>query len=83
MGFNAQKNELEELRARFDAQKKELEDEYQKQVDDMFFFSYQCCMRKNDITQYIPNYPSDEEDAAADGPTQKDKDSDVVKPSDG
>ena len=49
----------------------------------MFFFSYQCCMRKNDITQYIPNYPSDKEGAAAGGPAQKDKDSDVVKPSDG
>lgn len=32
------KKEMEELRAGFDAKKKELEDEYQKQVDDMFFF---------------------------------------------
>ena len=49
----------------------------------MFFFSYQCCMRKNDITQYIPNYPSDKEGAAAGDPAQKDKDYDVVKPSNG
>lgn len=30
--------EMEELRAGFDAKKKELEDEYQKQMDDIFFF---------------------------------------------
>ena len=40
-------------------------------------------MRKNDITQYIPNYPSDKEGAAAGDPAQKDKDYDVVKPSNG
>ena len=57
------KKELEELRVGFAAQKKELEDEYQKQVDDMFFFGYQCCMKKNDITQDTPSYPSDDEDA--------------------
>ena len=33
------KKELEDLRARFAAQK-ELEDEYQKKVDDIFFFDY-------------------------------------------
>ena len=57
------KKELEELRVGFAAQKKELEDEYQKQVDDMFFFGYQCCIKKNDITQDTPSYPSDDEDA--------------------
>ncbi|KAJ9682519.1 hypothetical protein PVL29_018438 [Vitis rotundifolia] len=64
------KKKLEELRARFAAQKKELEGEYQKQVDDMFFFDYQCCMTKNDITQDTPNYPYDDDDAAADTSTQ-------------
>ena len=42
--------------------------DYQKQADEMFFFGYQCCMRKNDITHDIPNYPSDEEDATINGP---------------
>lgn len=68
------KKEIEELRVRFTAQKKELEDEYQKQVDDMFFFGYQCCMKKNDITQDTPSYPSDGEDAAVSGLAQGDKD---------
>ena len=44
------KKELEELWTGFAAQKKKLEDEYQKQVDDMFLFGYQYCMKKNDIT---------------------------------
>ena len=42
--------EIEELRVGFIVQKEELEDEYQKQVDDMFFFGYRCCMKKHDIT---------------------------------
>lgn len=46
----AQKKELEELRAGFATEKNEMKDEYQKQVNDMFFFGYQYCMRKNDIT---------------------------------
>lgn len=33
------RKELEDLRAGFAAQKKELEEEYQKQVDDMFFLA--------------------------------------------
>ena len=75
--------ELEELRAGFPVEKEALIKNYQKQVDQMFFFGYQCCMRKNDITQYIPNYPSnEEEDATISGPTQGDKDLDVVGPSD-
>lgn len=56
----AHKKEIKELQAKFAAEKKELEEDYHKQVDDMFFFGYQCCMRKNDITQDIPSYPSDE-----------------------
>lgn len=39
------RKELEELRVGF-ATQKELENEYQKQVDHMFFFGYQCCMKK-------------------------------------
>ncbi|RVW22289.1 hypothetical protein CK203_107769 [Vitis vinifera] len=60
--------ELKELRAGFAAEKEELKVDYQKQADEMFFFGYQCCMRKNDITHDIPNYPSDEEDATINGP---------------
>ena len=44
------KKELEELWAGFTTEKNELEKDYQKQVDEIFFFGYQCCMRKNDIT---------------------------------
>ncbi|KAL6349755.1 hypothetical protein AAG906_001642 [Vitis piasezkii] len=74
------KKKLKELWARFATEKKELEDEYQKQVDNIFFFGYQCCMRKNDITQDIPSYPFDEEHVAVSGPAQGDKDSDAVRP---
>lgn len=49
----------------------------------MFFFGYQCCMMKNDITQDILSYPSNEEDVAINGPTKRDKDPDVVGPSNG
>ena len=52
----------------FATQNEELEGENQKQVDDIFFFGYQCCMTKNDITQDTPNYSSDDEDIATDGP---------------
>lgn len=45
------KKEIEELQARFATQRKELEEEYQKQVDKMYFYGYRCYMKKNDITQ--------------------------------
>ena len=79
---DAQKKELEELWAGFAVKKKELEEDYQRKVDYMFFFNYQCCMRKNDLTHDIPNYPSNEEDAIVSGPAQEDKDSDAVGPFD-
>ena len=44
------KKEMEELQDGFVAQKKELETEYQKQVDEMYLFGYRCCMKKNGIT---------------------------------
>ena len=80
---NIQKKELEELRAGFAVEKEELKEDYQKQVDEMFFFGYQCYMRKNDITHDTPNYLYDEEDATVSGPAQGDKDSDAVGPFDG
>lgn len=75
-----QKKKFEELRARFATEKEELNEDYHKQVDEMFFFGYQCCMRKNGITHVIPSYPFDEEDATVSGPAHEDKDSDVVGP---
>ena len=44
------RKEMEKLQAGFVAQKEELEGEYQKQVDDIFFFGYRCCMKKHGIT---------------------------------
>ena len=80
----AQKKQLEEIRVRFTIENEALIENYQKQVDEMFFQGYQCCMRKNGITQYIPSYPSNEEkDATVSGPAQGNKDLDVVGPSDG
>ena len=65
-GLAAQKEEME---ARFAAQKKEMEEEYQRQADEMYFFSYRCCMKKHEIMHDIPSFPSDEEDAAPRGPS--------------
>ncbi|RVW33982.1 hypothetical protein CK203_100762 [Vitis vinifera] len=50
------KREVDELRANFAAQKKE------KQVDEMYFIDYRCCMKKNSIMHDIPSLPSDDED---------------------
>lgn len=47
----AWRKEIGELQTGFAAQKKQLETEYQKEVDEMYFFGYCCCMKKNDITQ--------------------------------
>ncbi|KAJ9678868.1 hypothetical protein PVL29_020918 [Vitis rotundifolia] len=77
------KQELQELRAGFILQKKELEGKYQKQVDDMFFFGYRCCMKKHGITQDTPNYPSDDEDKAVSGPARGDGDAARASPFDG
>ena len=80
----AKRKELEELWSRFTIEKKELEEDYQKQVDEMFFFGYQCCMRKNDITHDIPHYPFNEEgDATVNGPAQGDKYLEAPSPSNG
>ena len=39
------KYELEQIKVGFAKEKKELEVAYQQQVDDMFFYSYHCCMK--------------------------------------
>ena len=49
--------ELQDLRAGFAAQKKDLEVDYQKQVDDMLFYGYRCCMKKHDIANDTLNFP--------------------------
>ena len=57
---------MEELQTGFAAQKKDLEAEYQKQVDEMYFVGYRFCMKKNGITQDTPSFPSDDEDEIPD-----------------
>lgn len=57
---------MEELQTGFAAQKNELEVEYQKPLDEMYFFGYRSCMKKNGITQDIPSIPSDDEDEVPD-----------------
>lgn len=74
---------MKEHGAGFAAQKEEFKGEYQKQVDDMLFFGYRCYMKKNDITQNIPSYPSDDDDIAADDPIQGNGDYATVDSSDG
>ena len=64
-GLVAQKEEMD---AGCTAQKKEMKTEYQRQVDEMYFFGYRCCMKKNDIMHDIPSLPSDDEDVILGGP---------------
>ena len=33
-----------------------MEAKYQKQVDDMFFYGYRCCMKKHGIAQDTPSF---------------------------
>ncbi|RVX04433.1 hypothetical protein CK203_018594 [Vitis vinifera] len=40
-----------------DGEREELEADYQKQVDDMFFFGYRCCMKKHGIKRDVPSIP--------------------------
>ena len=63
------KKEMDELRASLAAQKKEMETENQWQADEMYFFGYRCCMKKNGIMHDIPSLPFDEEDATPGGPS--------------
>ena len=43
------RQELQELRVGFVVQKEKLEAEYQKQEDNMFFYGYQCCIKKHGV----------------------------------
>ncbi|RVX12533.1 hypothetical protein CK203_011639 [Vitis vinifera] len=68
---------VDELRAQLEkveaelafAWKAELEEEYQQQADEMYFFGYRCCMKKNGIMHDTPSFPSDEDDEAPGGPS--------------
>ena len=67
------RRKLQDLRAGFAAQKEDLEANYQKQADDMFFYGYRCCMKKHDIANDTLSFPSDdEEDEFFGGPAQGD-----------
>ena len=65
VGLVAQREEME---AGIAAQKKELETEYQRQVDEMYFFDYRCCMKKNGIMHDVLSLPCDDEDVIPGGP---------------
>ena len=60
----------EELEAEFVVQREELETEYQKQVDEMYFFGYHCCMKKNDIKRDVPSIPPGDEEKLRRKPSQ-------------
>ena len=74
------RQELQDLQTRFAAQKEDLEADHQKQVDDMFFYGYWCCMKKHDIANDTHNFPYDDGDdeflgglAQGDRPTPGDR----------
>ena len=60
---------------------KRAKDEVPKQVDDMFFYGYRCCMKKHGITQDTPSYPSDDEDEVAGNLTRGEGNASTVNPS--
>ncbi|RVW36973.1 hypothetical protein CK203_103668 [Vitis vinifera] len=72
--------ELEELWTRFAIQKEELEAEYQKQVDNMFFYGYHYCMKKHGIAQDTPRVSSDEEKEVVSGPARGEGDASGADP---
>ena len=67
MRLLAQKEELE---AEFAAERGELEADYQKQVDEMYFFGYRCCMKKHSIKRNVPSISPGEEDKLRGKPSQ-------------
>ncbi|RVW19838.1 hypothetical protein CK203_116289 [Vitis vinifera] len=60
-------HEAEDEMARLRGDREELEADYQKQVDDTFFFGYRCCM-KNGIKWDVPSIPPGEEKMLLDKP---------------
>ncbi|RVX10501.1 hypothetical protein CK203_016863 [Vitis vinifera] len=45
--------------------REELEADYQKQVDEMYFFGYRCCMKKHGIKRDVPSIPPGKEEKPA------------------
>ncbi|RVW67486.1 hypothetical protein CK203_063048 [Vitis vinifera] len=62
------RGEVRQLRNR--AQREELEADYQKQVDEMYFFGYRCCMKKHGIKRDVPSIPPGEEEKLHRKPSQ-------------
>ena len=65
--LSAQKEELE---GEFAVEREKLEADYQKQVDEMFFFGYRCCMKKHGIKRDVPSIPPGEEEKLRGKPAQ-------------
>ena len=63
-------SQKEELESEFAVEREELEADYQKQVDDMFFFGYRCCMKKHGIKRDVPSIPPGEEEKLCGKPAQ-------------
>ena len=63
-------SQKEELESEFATEREELEANYQKQVDDMFFFGYRYCMKKHGIKRDVPSIPPGEEEKLHDKPAQ-------------
>ncbi|RVW59279.1 hypothetical protein CK203_113065 [Vitis vinifera] len=59
-----------ELEVEFAAEREELKTDYQKQVDEMYFFGYRCCMKKHGINRDVPSIPPGEEDKLRGKPFQ-------------
>ena len=51
-------------------EREELEADYQKQVDEMYFFGYRCCMKKHGIKRDVPSIPLGQEEKLRGKPFQ-------------
>ena len=56
------RRELQDFCVGFSTQEEDLEVDYQKQVDVMFFYDYQCCIKKHGIANDTHNFPSNDEE---------------------
>ena len=60
----------EEMEGEFAVEREELEADYQKQVDEMYFFGYRYCMKKHGIKRDIPSIPPGKEEKLRGKPAQ-------------
>ena len=66
--------ELQDLKVGFAAQNENLEADYQKQVDEMFFYGYRCYMKKHGIANDTLSFLYDDEnDESLSSPAQGDR----------